>query len=302
MAFGSLFDSKFIKTNRGFFEPLEYKRCIDRYEFGNQALTSFSSMLEERSNLELSYVNRLRTWSRKWHAELTKLAEYPTNKAVWDQIVSTGEQMADVHQSIASNIQDTIQPKLKQWRKDNYEKSFLRYNKTREIEKEFENIQKPWLKILETIEQAKEIYRKATKSFQQNEQQKESINEQTSAEQQKQIVDRYIQSKLDLETARTKYQHSLRDVSPESDHRQRYEGNMTEAFIRCQAFEMKRLQFFRTLFNDYTKTLEQQTAFTKMLENYVKTVETHNPEADLDLSYKTYGPSAPSNYPTFQEL
>ncbi|CAF1187490.1 unnamed protein product [Adineta ricciae] len=286
---------------RGFFEPAQYERCINRYEFGSELLGHLSSMFEERSNLEHSYVNSLRSWSRKWHGELTKLSEYSSNKRVWDQIVSTGEQMADIHQTIASNLHDNIQPKLKQWKKDNYEKSFINYKKSKEFEKEFDNVQKPWSKLLESIHEAKQNYHRLSKLLKQCEQQKSSMPADVPSETQKQIVDHYIQVSLDVDTARTRYQHLLRDVAPGAEARQRYEANMTEVFQHTQAFERKRLDFFKDIFTDYIKTLQQQAVFNKMLDDYVRVLQTHNTPGDLDAWYNNHGPGTKSHYPIYEE-
>ena len=259
-------------------------------------------MFDERANLENTYVNALRSWSRKWHGELTKLAEYPTNKKVWDQVVSTGEQMADVHQTIASNLHDNIQPKLKQWRKDNYEKSIINYKKSKEFEKEFELIQKPWNKVLESIYEAKQNYHKLSKALKQCEQQKLAMTVETPPETQIQMVDRYIQVKLEGDTAKSKYQQLLRDVAPGAEPRQRYEANMIEIFQRTQAFERKRLEFFKDIFTEYTKTLQQQAVFVKMLDDYTRVLETHNFQLDLDVWYTTHGPGATSHYPVLEEF
>ena len=288
--------------SRGFFEPSQYERCINRYEFGHDLLGNLSSMFEERSNLEHSYVNSLRSWSRKWHGELTKLSEYPTNKHVWDQIVSTGEQMADIHQTIASNLHDNIQPKLKQWKKDNYEKSIINYKKSKEFEKEFEQVQKPWNKLLESIHEAKQNYHKLAKLMKQCEQQKSTMTVEMTPDAQKQIVDRYIQVKLDVDTAKQKYQQNLRDVAAGAEARQRYEANMIEVFQRTQAFEKKRLDFFKDIFTDYVKTLQQQAPISKMLDDYINVLRTHNPQADLDGWYQNYGPGSVSHYPQFEEF
>ncbi|CAF1379774.1 unnamed protein product [Rotaria magnacalcarata] len=301
MAMATIFANGAGTANRGFFEPLQYRRCVDHYEFGHDLLEELSSMLEERSAIENSYVSALRSWSRKWHAELTKVSEYPSNKKVWDQVVSTGEQMADVHQSIASTLRDNIQPKLKQWKKDNYEKSIINYKKSIEFEKEFEQVQKPWMKLLESIQESKKAYHKTTKLLKQAEQKKETMPFETPPEMQKQVVDNYIQIKLSVEAARLKYQYLLRDVASSAEPRQRYEANMIEIFQHTQAFEKKRLDFFKEIFAEYTKTLQQQPVFSKILDDYVKVLQTHNTTADLDTWYKTDGPGSHSNYPAFEE-
>lgn len=285
----------------GFFEPSQFMRCIDQYEYGNDLVGKLSTMFEERSSLEHTYVNALRSWSRKWHAELTRLSEHASNKKVWDQIVSTGEQMADIHQTIASNLHDNIQPKLKQWRKDNYEKAIINFKKSKEFEKEFEHVQKPWIKILESIKEAKQNYYKLCKLLKQADEKKETMPVETPAETQKQLVDNYIQLKLNVETARTKYQHLLRDVMEGAEPRLRYEANMIEIFQHTQAFEKKRLEFFKEIFTEYTKTLQQQPVFSKMFDDYVRVLNTHNSTADLDHWYKTNGPGSKSRYPVFEE-
>jgi hypothetical protein len=287
--------------NRGFFEPRQYERCINRYEFGNELLGQLSTMFEERSHLEHTYVSALRSWSRKWHGELIKLDEYPSNKKVWDQIVSTGEQMADIHQTIASNLHDNIQPKLKQWRKDNYEKSIINYKKSKEFEKEFENVQKPWNKLIESIFEAKQNYYKLTKLLKQCEQQKFVMPAELPAESQKQIITNYVQAKLDVDAAQVKYQHLLREVAPGAEQRQRYEANMIEVFQHTQAFEKKRLDFFKEIFTEYIKTLQQQAVFNKMLDDYVRVLQIHNAQADLDAWQTNHGPGSQSHYPVFEE-
>ena len=287
---------------RGFFEPSQYQRCIDRYEYGHELLGQLSTMFEERSALEHTYVNALRSWSRKWHGEMTKLADYPSNKRVWDQIVSTGEQMADIHQTIASNLHDNIQPKLKQWKKDNYEKSIINYKKSKEFEKDFDRIQKPWSKLLESINEAKQNYYKLNKLLQQSDQRKLTISDEMPAETQKQIIDHYVQVKLDVDDARTKYEHLLREVAPGAEPRQRYEANMIEVFQHTQAFECKRMEFFREIFTEYIKTLQQQALFNKMLDDYVRVLQTYNIQVDLEGWYHSYGPGAPSHYPVFEEF
>lgn len=289
-------------NNRGFFEPSQYERCITRYEYGHEVLGQLSTMFEERTALENTYVNALRSWSRKWHGELTKLSEYPSNKRIWDQIISTGEQMADMHQSIASNLHDNIQPKLKQWRRDNYEKSFINYKKSKEFEKEFERIQKPWNKLLESVNDAKQNYYKLNKSLKQCDQQKLKISNETPAETQKQIVDHYVQVKLEVDAALMKYQQLLRDVAPGAEPRQRYEANMIEIFQHTQAFENKRMEFFHEIFNDYIKTLQQQPVFNKMLDEYVSVLKTHNSQVDLEAWYQSQGPGSHSHYPVFEEF
>ena len=75
---------------RGFFEIGAYSVALKRCENGHDLAQQFADMLDERAQIELAYATQLRSWSRKWHNELTKSQEYGTNKKVWDQTATTG--------------------------------------------------------------------------------------------------------------------------------------------------------------------------------------------------------------------
>ena len=75
---------------KGFFEPDAYTVALKRCENGHDLAQQLVTMFEERAQLELSYTNHLRSWSRKWHGELIKSQDYGTNKKVWDQTITTG--------------------------------------------------------------------------------------------------------------------------------------------------------------------------------------------------------------------
>jgi len=287
---------------KSFFEPGQYLLCIKRYEFGNELIDRLLTMFDERSNIELSYVNALRNWSRKWHAELIKQPEYVTNKKVWDQTVTTGEQMADIHQTIISNLNDSIVPKLRQWRKDNYEKSLIHYKKSKEYEKEFEHVQKPWNKVLELVQESKRIYHDACKLLQNAKQIQRNMNLQVETEeQQKAVADKLVKATIDVDNTKTRYEKMLKDLQ---EQRQRYEANMIECFNHTQVFEKKRLDFFKEVFQEYQRTLDSSNATKKMYEDYQMVLKVHDVQNDLQWWNAQYGPIANvihSYYPTFEE-
>ena len=75
-----------------------------------------------------------------------------------------GEQVADVHSILSSSLTDSLIPKLRQWRKDNYEKSLIHYKKTKEFEKDFIDAQKSWTKLLDKISEYKSAYQSSCKT------------------------------------------------------------------------------------------------------------------------------------------
>lgn len=284
---------------RGFFEPGAYSVALKRCENGHDLAQQLADMFDERAQLELSYTNQLRAWSRKWHSELVKSQEYGTNKVVWDQTVTAGEQMADVHGSLSTSLTDSLIPKLRQWRKDNYEKSLIHYKKTKEFEKEFLDAQKSWSKLLEKIAEAKSAYYSASKAVKTAHESERNAN---NDEQRRKFADKAEVAKREAESAKTKYAQMINEAG---EQRPRYVAAMKEVFERTQAFEKKRLEFFKETFEEYAKLLEAATntnvILEKMNNDYKTTLNTHNAEQDLAWWDQNYGTETNSRWPEYEE-
>ncbi|CAF0771273.1 unnamed protein product [Didymodactylos carnosus] len=282
---------------KGFYEPGQYHVALKRCENGHDLASQLCEMFDERSQIEMAYVNSLKTWSKKWHGELVKSQEYGTNKKVWDQTVTTGEQMADVHSTMASNLSDSIIPKLRQWRKDNYEKSLIHYKKTKEFEKDFDSVQKSWTKLLDKIQESKQSYYQACKTLKQTE-----INERnaTDDDQRRKLADKVDVAKREVSFARTKYEQTLKDMI---DQRPHYEQQMAEVFQRTQQFEKKRLDFFKETYSEYGKSLDinNNPILRKMYDDYQQNLQTHDSQQDITWWDQNYGTQTNCRWPEFEE-
>jgi len=283
---------------RGFFEPGAYSVALKRCENGHDLAQQFADMFDERAQLESAYTNQLRAWSRKWHVELIKSHDYGTNKKVWDQTIATGEQMADVHAMLSSSLTDSLIPKLRQWRKDNYEKSLLHYKITKEFEKDFIDAQKSWSKLLEKISEYKKTYYAACKTAKLA----DDAERTSSEDQRKKLADKAEVAKREVGFAKTKYEQAINEAR---EHRPRYEKAMTDVFDRTQAFEKKRLDFFKETFDEFSKVLETAThdnpILNKMNEDYKSVLTTHNSQQDLAWWDQNYGTQTNSRWPEFEE-
>jgi hypothetical protein len=254
---------------RGFFETGAYSIALKRCENGHDLAQQLADMYDERAQLELAYTNQLRAWARKWHSELTKSQDYGTNKKVWDQSVTTGryfleicnfkkkhflvgEQVADVHAILSASLTDSLIPKLRQWRKDNYEKSLIHYKKTKEFEKDFLDAQKSWAKLLEKIAEYKSAYYSSSKTAKLADDAERSATE----EQRRKLADKAEVARREVGFAKIKYEQAINEAR---EQRPRYERAMKDVFERAQAFEKKRLDFFKDTFDEYSKFLETAT-------------------------------------------
>ncbi|CAF0986290.1 unnamed protein product [Rotaria sordida] len=283
---------------RGFFEPGAYSVALKRCDNGHDLAQQFADMYEERAQLELNYTNQLRSWSRKWHGELIKSQEYGTNKKVWDQTVTTGEQMAEVHGALSSSLSDSLIPKLRQWRKDNYEKSLLHYKKTKEFEKEFIDAQKSWTKLLDKISELKSAYFAACKTAKSA----DDTERNASDENRKKLADKAEVARREVGFAKTKYEQAINEAR---EQRPRYESAMKEVFERTQAFERKRLEFFKETFDEFSKLLETATQdnviLKKMIDDYKTSLIAHDSTQDLTWWDQNYGPQTNNRWPEFEE-
>ncbi|CAF0900666.1 unnamed protein product [Adineta ricciae] len=283
---------------RGFFEPGAYSVALKRCENGHDLAQQLADMFEERAQLESVYTNQLRAWSRKWHTELVKSQEYGTNKKVWDQTATAGEQMAEVHGALSSSLTDSLIPKLRQWRKDNYEKSLIHYKKTKEFEKEFIDAQKSWSKLLDKISDYKSTYYAACKAAKLADDAERSASE----EQRRKLADKAEVARREVGSAKAKYEQAVNEAR---EQRPRYESAMKEVFERTQAFEKKRLDFFKETFEEFSKILETATednpTLKKMNDDYKTNITAHDSNEDLSWWDQNYGTQTNNRWPEYEE-
>lgn len=160
--------------------------------------------------------------------------------------------MADVHAMFSSSLTDSLIPKLRQWRKDNYEKSLMHYKITKEFEKEFSEAQKSWNKLLDKIAEYKKAYYTACKTAKSA----DDAERAGSEDQRRKLADKAEVARREMGFAKTKYEQSINEAI---EQRPRYEKSMKEVFERTQAFEKKRMDFFKETFDEYSKVMEAAT-------------------------------------------
>ena len=150
-------------------------------------------------------------------------------------------------------MSDALIPKLRQWRKDHYEKSVRHYKITKEFEKDFIDAQKSWSKLLEKINEYKSTYYSACKAAKAADDSERSA---TTNEQRSKFADKAEVAKREAGFAKTKYAQAINESR---EQRPRYETAMKEVFERAQSFEKERLDFFKQTYEDYLKLLRTAT-------------------------------------------
>ncbi|CAF0922698.1 unnamed protein product [Adineta steineri] len=302
---------------RGFFEPGAYSIVLKRCENGHDLAQQLADMFDERAQIELAYANQLRHWSYKWRNELSKSQEYGTNKKVWDQLATTGEPMAYVHSTLSASLSESLIPNLRQWRKEHYERYLLHYKKTKEFERDFLDAQKSWNKLLDKISECKSMYYSACKASKlASEAENKSIyylackssklvddaESKSSGEQRKKLADKADTARREIVFTRTKYQQAINEAR---EQRPNYESTMKTIFERTQAFEKRRLDFFKETYDQYAKILEIATIDNSILKtmnaNFKASLLVHDSLQDLIWWDQNYGTQTNSRWPEYEE-
>ena len=160
--------------------------------------------------------------------------------------------MADAHALLSSKLLESLIPDLRQWRKDNYERSLRHYKKTKEFEKEFMNVQKSWIKLLAKISECKWNYYAACKTAKLA----DNAERIASEEQRRKLADKAEIARRDVGFTKTKYEQAINESKEQRPH---YEDSMKKIFERTQTFEQERLDRFKATFKTYSEILETAT-------------------------------------------
>ncbi|CAF5201219.1 unnamed protein product, partial [Rotaria magnacalcarata] len=167
--------------NRGFCEPDQYQAAIQRCHSGYESCDLLIKIFEERVAIERDYISAIHDWSQSCQKQIQDSKEFGTNKMAWLATIRTGEQAVRTHTDMAERIQHDAIDQMIAFKKHNYAKSIVHVKKIKEFEKEFENLQKPWLKLLSKVKDAKESYHEKHRKLDRAEKAKKIIESNTGA-------------------------------------------------------------------------------------------------------------------------
>ncbi|CAF3398374.1 unnamed protein product [Rotaria sp. Silwood2] len=289
--------------DRGFYDPDQYQAALLRCQNGNESCDLFIKAFEQRASIERDYIAAIHNWSKIWQREINDSQEFGTNKKTWLATIQAGEQAAYTHTDIVERIQHDIIDQMITFKKQNYAKSIIHIKKIKEFEKEFENLQKPWLKLLSRINDAKESYHEKRRKLKRAEQAKKIIDSNTGASEEEKTeaqmsVTAYAREST---TLRIKYEQLINEMK---DLRPNYENGMKRVLDRTHAFERERLNKFKQLFNAFYNAINIQNDhhFIEMSTAFQSAIAAHDIEADIQWWNKHYGSDTNTSWPEFEDL
>lgn len=288
--------------DKGFCEPHQYKAAIDRCKGGYDSCETFINIFSDRVKIERNYIDDLNKWCLSSIKEISQTKEFGTNKKVLIDSIRASTEIASTHGDMVQRIEENVISKMATYKKENYGKSVVHVKKIKEFERDFEQVQKSWIKLLDKINKAKKEYHDAHRQLKKAETAEKIIESDRGAdEEQKKKVKMSVETyHKDCAALKSKYQQLITEMG---NNKPNYENSMKEVLDRTHAFERKRLAQFKSLLTDLHKSLiiDGDNHLKKMTEDFTKTLNIHDIEKDIQWWNSHFGSDTNTNWPTFEE-
>lgn len=288
--------------DKGFCEPNQYKAAMDRCKGGYDSCDLFIEIFSNRAKIERNYISELDKWSSVSIKEISHSKEFGTNKKAWIDTIRATADMAKIHMDIVQRLQENVIDKMVNYKKENYGKSVLHVRKFKEFERDFEQTQKPWLKLLDKIQKAKKEYQDAQRQLKKAETAEKIIESDQGAEpDQKNKVKLSVSTyKKECEAVKSKYQQYIEEMK---NSRPNYENSMKEVLDRTHDFERKRLKQYKTLFQALQQSIliDNDHHLKAMTESFTKAINSHDADKDIQWWNSHFGSDTNTAWPSFEE-
>ena len=289
--------------DKGFCEPNQYKAAVDRCKGGYESCDLFIDIFSERARIERDYISALEKWSAASIKDISQSKEFGTNKKAWIESIRASKEIGNTHVDMARRLQENVIDKMVAYKKENYGKSLVHVKKIKEFERDFEQAQKSWVKLLEKINKAKAEYQEAQRKLKKAETAEKIIDSDRGAEEeQKNKVKLSVSSyRKESEATKSKYEQYIEEMK---NSRPNYENGMKEVLDRTHAFERKRLNQFKVLIAALHQALviDKDPHLAQMSDLFTKCLAGHDSEKDIQWWNEHYGSDTNTAWPSFEDL
>jgi protein kinase C and casein kinase substrate in neurons protein len=264
--------------DKGFCEPKQYRAAIDRCKSGYEACDLFIKIFSDRADIEDSYITAIKRWKATSTKEIAQSKEFGTNKKAWIESVRASEEIMNVHAEIKKRLEENVIDKMATYKRENYGKSMLHVKKVKEFERDFEQVQKSWIKLLDKINRAKKDYQEARSILKKAETAEKIVESDRGAED-----DQKLKVKLSV-----------------TAHRKEAEASKS----RCkQLIEEMNMQF-KSSFTALRQVflLDTDLYTSSVSDAFDRCIKTHDIEKDIQWWNSHYGSDTNSSWPLFEEL
>ncbi|CAF0848574.1 unnamed protein product [Rotaria sordida] len=288
---------------KGFCEPNQYKSAIDRCEGGHKSCDLSIEIYKELVKVLEHCSESLHQWSLTSQRKIVQSKEFGTTRAAWIESIQAVEKLAERNEDITKNIQHHVIDKMVAYKNSKYERSFLHLKKVKEFEKDFKKVQKPWLELLNKINEAKQEFHHASRKLHHAKRAENVIKTDlgTTDEQKKKVKDSVHHYESETETCRSTYSKLMEDMKAKQPG---YQEEMFKILSRTDDFERDRLNQFKLMFNALQEaiSIENDARHTEMSDLFNKAIGKHNINSDIEYFNKHYGRETKTKWPVFEDV
>lgn len=307
-----------IKENdaelKSFLHVGQHVRVLKRLENGHKSLTELQNFIKERAIVEEKYANSLRMWSDKYGQILSKGSEYNSTKNSIQDNLNEARQVADLHDEVAQQLRNDIQPKVKEYQKQHYHTKFPSgFKEVGQYEKEFSKPVKRWGKVYGSMVKSREAYYNSCKQEKTAEKQLAGTENDLNTMRQTNGKTDALESKLlkqknnlkkrtsQVNDNREKYRTAVEECDNE---RASYKAEMVNIFDKTNIDEKARLEFMKqTLARLYRSLdLSESERFCRIYQDTHDRVQKINVEGDIEWWSNTRGIGMEMDWPIFEEF
>lgn len=296
-------ENGFDQTQRSFWEVGQFTRTVKRMENGHKLSNELILLIQERSDIEKKYAKSLKHWSKRWNELIEKGPEYGTTKSAWKAVLTEADRKAELHAEIDQKLNSDVMTSIKGWQKENYHKKMMAgFKEIIETDEGFKKAQKPWSKLYTKVMAAKKSYHSAVKTEKTATLQESSANGDSaiSPDQVKKLHEKVEKSRQESIKAKDKYEKALDDIT---SYNPRYMEDMKGQFDRTQAFERRRLEFFKETLLSVQGVLDLSVnpSFAQVYVDFHNSLQNADAEKDLKWWKNNNGTGMSMNWPVFEE-
>ncbi|VDI02070.1 protein kinase C and casein kinase substrate in neurons protein [Mytilus galloprovincialis] len=289
-------------TSDSFWEIGKYSRTVKRCDNGYKLCDNLRQLIEQRAEIEKGYSKNLLGWTKKWNDFLDKGPEYGTTQAMWRGLLEESNSTAELHTVVAENLMQKVYQGIKSWQKENYHKSMMHYKETKEFDDGFKKAQKPWEKKYTKVMSNRKDYHNACKAEKSTANQVNNMRSDDSValDTKKKMEERLSKCQQEVAGLKDKYEASLNDIN---NYNAKYIEDMTEIFQKCQEFEKKRIEFFKSTFYDIHQCLDLSVVpqFPQIYTDLHNVIGKTDSDQDLRWWSNNNGSDMAMNWPQFEE-
>ncbi|CAF1100526.1 unnamed protein product [Rotaria sp. Silwood1] len=288
---------------KGFCEPHQYKAAIDRCEGGHKSCDLGIEIYKELVKVLENCSESLRQWSLISQKKIVQSKEFGTTRTVWIESIQAIEKLAERNDDITNNIQQNVIDKMIAYKNSKYEKSFLHVKKVKEFEKDFKKIQKPWLELLNKINEAKQEFHHASRKLHQAKRAENVIKTDVGSadEQKKKVKDSVDHYEAETKSCKNRYSKLIDDMKAKQPT---YQEEMFKVLSRTDDFERDRLNQFKLMFDALQEavSIEKDKRHAEMSTLFKNSINKHDIKNDIQYFNIHYGCETKTKWPVFEDV